>query len=803
MTMRKFTTVPDGIFEKSGFNNIKDSCLRYCYTDTGRQKIKRCRPEVELSEIRTLRLRVKEVTNLIQRDIILPFLNLSDLLPILETARAEGSVLSLEAFPVVFDHARSARLLKQFIENQNENLPSLAEISGQLHNLNHLEKVIKKTVTENGELRDDASPKLKSIRKELNSKRQSLRKTIQHVMKEATKEGFASDEGPTIRNGRMVIPIQAQFKRKIEGFVHDVSSSGQTVYLEPVQALQINNTIRQLISEEKYEIERILRELTSHVRQNTPELTLNEDLVGEIDSIHARVKLGLKLDGSVPDVSAGHQLKIMEAYNPVLKLKKVENSEQEDVIPLNLELHENDLALIITGPNAGGKSVAMKTIGLIIMMHQSGFPVPVHPDSKLPIKSGLFLDMGDDQSIENDLSTFSSRLQWMKDTLDTADERSLVLIDEAAAGTDPEEGGAIFQAFIEEMISRKSQIIVTTHHGSLKVFAHEHPNAVNGSMEFDQKNLSPTYHFQKGLPGSSYAFEIAHRMQVQENVITRARELVGGQKSSLENLIIDLEKKSREASEIRSEYESAASSSKAREREYRDKLDALKRKKESIRQKALEEANEIMRTANQKIEEAVRQIREEGRGDDEVIKEARKEVSDFKKSVKHEAKQAETKHKRRKGEIPEPGDSVVFADGSATGEVVDIQGKNAIVLANGLKLKTKLGNLVKVDKPTNSSKNRPAFKTTSYTTDYDPGEFSASLNIRGYRGEEAVKEVMLYLDKAIARGLNQVEIVHGKGEGILKKLVHEYLGERKEVEKFETAPIEQGGAGCTIVYLKP
>jgi len=801
--MKKFITIPEGIFEKSGFNNIKNACLRYCYTDTGRQKIKRCRPEVELSEIRALRLRMAEVIKLIQRDIILPFLHLSDLLPILEKARAEGAILSLEAFPVVFDHARSARLMKQFIENQKENLPSLSEISGQLNDLRHLEKVIKKSVTENGELRDDASPKLRSIRRELNRKRQSLRKTVQGVLKEAVKDGFASDEGPTIRNGRMVIPIQAQFKRKIEGFVHDVSSSGQTVYLEPVQALQVNNAIRQLESEEKYEIERILRELTGHVRKSTPELTLNEELVGEIDSIHARVKLGLKLDGTVPELSPDKQLKVMEAYNPVLKLKTIENTQQDPVIPLNLELHENELALIITGPNAGGKSVAMKTIGLTIMMHQSGFPVPVHPDSRLPVKSGLFLDMGDDQSIENDLSTFSSRLQWMKDALDKADEKSLVLIDEAAAGTDPEEGGAIFQAFIEEMIGRKSQIIVTTHHGSLKVFAHEHPNAVNGSMEFDQQNLSPTYHFQKGLPGSSYAFEIARRMQVQESVINRARELVGGQKSSLENLIIDLEKKSREASEIRSEYESAASSSKAREREYRDKLDALKRKKESIRQKALEEANEIMRTANQKIEEAVRQIKEEGKGDDEVIKEARKEVSDFKKSVKQEAEQAGRKPKRRKGEIPEPGDSVVFADGSATGEVVDIQGKNAVVLAGGLKLKTKLGNLVKVDKPKNRQKKRPVFKTSSYTTDYDPGEFSASLNIRGYRGEEAVKEVMLYLDKAIARGLNQVEIVHGKGEGILKKLVHEYLSERKEVEKFETAPIEHGGAGCTIVYLNP
>jgi len=796
-------TIPDGIFEKSGFNNVKEACLRYCYTDTGRQKIKRCRPEVEVKEIRDIRHQVTEVTKLVERDVTLPFLHLNELLPILETARAEGAVLSPEAFPVVYNHARGARLMKQFIENQKKEIPAIFEISVQLQDLIHLEKMIKKSVTENGDLRDDASPKLKSIRKELNAKRQSLRRTIQRVMKKASKDGMASDEGPTIRNGRMVIPIQAQFKRKIEGFVHDVSSSGQTVYLEPVEALQINNEIRQLESEEKYEIERILRKLTDHVRQNTPGLTLNEELIGTIDSIHARVKLGIKLDGSVPELVQDRRLDFIEAYNPVLKLKKRVGDQNDPVIPLELTLEKDEHALIITGPNAGGKSVAMKTIGLIVMMHQSGFPVPLHPDSNLPVFSGLFLDMGDDQSIENDLSTFSSRLQWMKDTLQSADDKSLVLIDEAAAGTDPEEGGAIFQAFIEEMIKRKARIIVTTHHGSLKVFAHEHPEAVNGSMEFDQKNLSPTYHFQKGLPGSSYAFEIARRMEVQEEVIERARELVGGQKSSLESLIIDLERKSREASEIRNEYESAASSSKAREREYRDKLDALKRKKERIRQKALREANEIMQTANKKIEEAVRQIKEEGKGDDQAIKKARKEVSDFKKDVRREVELSEEKTIKRKGEIPEPGDAVVFADGSATGELIELQGENALVFAGGLKLKTKLSNLVKVDQSKKRKKNKPAFKTTSYRTDYDPGEFSASLNIRGYRGDEAVKEVMFYLDKAVSRGLKQVEIIHGKGEGILKKLVHEHLSERKEVEKFEIAPIQQGGAGCTVVYLNP
>ncbi|MGF1671530.1 MAG: endonuclease MutS2 [Balneolaceae bacterium] len=798
--MKNFKIIPDGVYEKTGFDNIKNSALRLCYTDVGRRKVRNCKPESDPGKVEELRRQMADTMRLLEQGHSFPFVRLDNLLSILEKARPEGSVLPVSSFPVVFSHARNARLLKNFLEKQKETTPSLFEISDQIQILNHLEKNIQKAISESGELLDDASPRLQSIRKQLNRKMQELRNTILKVMKRASKDGMTSDEGPTIKNGRMVIPVQAQYKRKIEGFVHDVSSSGQTVYIEPVEALQINNEIRQLESEEKNEIDRILRELTNHVRKYTPELTLNEELAGTIDSIHAKVKLGLKLEGAIPELSAGRYMKILNGYNPVLQLKKLDGSQKDPVIPLHLELDESEHALIITGPNAGGKSVAMKTVGLILLMHQSGFPVPVHLDSKLPVITGLFLDMGDDQSIENDLSTFSSRLQWMRDVLKDADEQSLVLIDEAAAGTDPDEGGAIFQAFIEEMINRKARCIVTTHHGSLKVFAHDHPEAVNGSMEFDQKTLSPTYQFQKGLPGSSYAFEIAQRMHVQENVIQRARELVGRQKSSLENLIVELERKSRETSEVRRKYETAASGSEAREREYQDKLDALKRQKEAIRQNALEEASRIMQTANQKIEEAVRQIREEGRDNDEAIKQARKEVAEFKKEVDEGLKKAEPEPVRRPGEIPAPGDHVVFADGSATGELVEVSGSKAVVLAGGLKLKTKLSNLVKAEKP-QSNKKKPVFKTASYKTDYAPGDFSASLDIRGYRGEDAVKELMLYLDKAAARGLKQVEIIHGKGEGILKKLAHEHLENRKEVKSFELAPIEQGGAGCTVVYL--
>lgn len=758
-----------------------------------------------LSDRQTIEKRLRqtsEMMDLLQNDSAFPLRNVHDIRDYLKKARPENSIVPLQAFVEILEISITTRRIKTYIEQRKEHYPALKKISIGLIPLRELEDTLQDVLTENGELRSDASPRLQSIRKRINKRRNDLRNTINRVMSRLSKQSMTSDEGPTIRNGRMVIPVQAEFKRKVKGFVHDVSSSGKTVYLEPVEALNINNEIRQLESEEQQEIERILRELTSKVRNQADAIRQNLEVLTTIDVITAKAQLSIDLDGFSPVISDSQHLYLKEAYNPLLLLKNMDLSEneKEEIVPLDMELSEEERCLVITGPNAGGKSVALKTLGLCSMMIQSGFAIPARDSSEIPVFNSIFVDMGDDQSIENDLSTFSSRLEWMKHTLRKADQQSLILIDEAAAGTDPEEGGALFQSLIEILMERRSKILVTTHHGSLKIFAHDHEHAVNGSMEFNQDTLSPTYRFKKGVPGSSYAFEIAERMDLQYTLLNKARTLLGEAKSDMETLISELESKTQEADELKKKYDKLKSNTEKERHRYEEKRSAIEKEKEKIREKALNEAKSIMDSANQKIEEAVERIVETGQKDSETIKEARKEVEQYRQQVDSELEQIEDKKQQRyhdSSEKPEIGDLVRLEDASTTGELKEINGNQAVVSAGGLRLKTNYKKLVKVEDASKRKKKQKIKVNIEGGNRYKV--VKPQLNIRGMRGNEAMKEVQHYLDNAIAAGRSDVQIIHGKGKGILKQLVHEYLDNRSEVKDYEMAPIEQGGAGCTVV----
>jgi len=799
---------PERLSEKIGFDAIRQAAIAKTRSEMGREILDRLQPSSKQDRVERLLQETDEMIRLIDGDDPFPLDNLHDVREFLKQSRAEESLLPAQAFTQISELIATARRVKSYLEDRAVKYSRLYDISVELIPLSDLEDEIGAIIDNHGNLRDNASQELRSIRSKLNKRRSDLRDTINKVMARAARDGMTSDEGATIRGGRMVIPIQAEYKRKIQGFVHDVSSSGQTVYLEPVEALNINNEIRQMEVAEQREIERILRQLTNKVRSKKDYIRQNLETLGKMDAISARARLSIQLDGHIPSISKNQKLYLGKAYNPILLLKSLqrEKEEREKIVPLNLELTEQELCLMITGPNAGGKSVAMKTLGLCSLMMQSGFAIPAAVTTELPLISGLFVDMGDDQSIENDLSTFSSRLEWMRDTVSHVREGSLVLIDEAGAGTDPEEGGALFQALIETLMEANARVIVTTHHGSLKVFAHHHPKAVNGSMEFDQETLSPNYRFQKGVPGSSYAFEIAQRMKIDQRVLDRARKLVGENKSNLESLITELETRSQEADENRKKYEVLKHKMEAQRNKYEDKLEAIGREKEKIREKALKEAREIMSGANRRIEQAVEQISTQEKKDKEKIKEIRRDVEEYKKEVDQELEQTEAKrrqHKRRKDskKPPKVGDMVRFEDGKTTGELVSISGNQAVVQTNGLKLKTKYNKLVKVREQSKKS-NEPQVKVNVVGRDTSTVQKAGpKLDIRGYRGEEAIREVERYLDRVSQSGLNQVEIVHGKGEGILKKLVHEYLQQRKDVKSFDLAPLDQGGAGCTIVEL--
>ncbi len=796
---------PQNVLEKLGFEQVREATLNAAQSVRSAEMILELRPSNFKGRVIELLDQTSEMIAILQDPEIFPISELPDIRSHMDTARAYGSIIPLYAFRDILKICVAARSTKKFIINIEERAETLSKISENLIPLKELEKYIKGKVTENGELRDDASPELKSIRKRLNSKRNELRSTINKMMRNAVKDGMASDEGATIRNGRMVIPIQAEYKRQIQGFIHDVSSTGQTVYLEPVEALHLNNEIRQFEAEEQQEIERILMELTNHVRQNREFLLQNIESLAELDVISAKAKVSIELEGEIPTISHTGYTKLRQAFNPNLRLKNLSLKKEDrlEIIPLDLEMSEEEHCLMITGPNAGGKSVAMKTVGICALMNQSGYAIPVDPTSELPVFNGIFVDLGDDQSIENDLSTFSSRLQWMRETQDRLQENSLILIDEAAAGTDPDEGSALFQSFIEYLLKYDSKILVTTHHGALKVFAHEHPNAVNGSMEFDQNSLSPNYRFKKGVPGSSYAFEIAERMNLDKRLLTRSRELLGESKNKMEGLIAELESKAQSAEELRQKNQEILKKAQVNENRYKQKLESLHRERDKIREKALKEAKSIMDTANRKVERAVEQIIEQKKTKKKDLKDIRKGIEQERDKI--ESSLDEVKEKReaqfkKSNQPPTIGDYVRFLDGNTTGELIELKGKNATVQADGLRLKTKYKNLVKVEPP-KPQKQRKVRSNVISSDSSLKDSISQRLDLRGKRTDAAIDDVTQYLDKAVFRGLKQVEIIHGKGTGVLKEQIHKYLGDRSEVKSFELANEDFGGAGCTVVQL--
>lgn len=799
--MNRLPIWPPSAADKIGFEAVLNETYSFSYTPYGREYLASIAPASSFEEVEYRLSLTREWLNFIETDTRVPLEEAGDVVEIASESKISGGRLALTDFLVVRNNARLARLLRDCFVRvaADSESPGLREIASNIWSMKPLEDAIGRVITERGELRDDASKELQRIRRQINRERNQLRSTIHRVMRRVSERGMASDEGPTIRGGRMVIPILAEYKRKVDGFIHDISSTGSTVYLEPIEALQINNDIRHLQGEEEREIERIVIELTAEVEKYSDTLIKNTHYIGHLDAVQCMAKMGQRMEGAIPRLTKDRTLQIVRGRNPNLLLKNFHAESGEPVVPLDLELLNSEKGLIITGPNAGGKSVAMKTAGLLTMMLQFGLPVPADPHSVFPVISGLYLDMGDDQSIENDLSTFSSRLIWMKHTLQQELGDALILIDEAGSGTDPDEGSALFQAFIEIVTERGARVIVTTHHGALKVFAQESEGMVNGAMEFNQENLSPTYLFRKGVPGSSYAFEIADRLHLQADLMKRARELLGSARNKLGDLLTDLEQKIQLAETREKELKAKLADAVKRESEASRLEESLRQKREQIIAEAYQYAGEVMKGANRRIEEAVEKVVSEGREDKEAIREVRRDIQEAKKEISDQQKRAGRSSDGKKATAT-VGDLVTIGESRTAGEVIEISEKHATVLTNGMKIRSKLKDLTVQPKPAKQKKTKRT-RAAGYHSDADLS-VRPSLDLRGKRGEESVNELTQYLDRAIARGLHQVEIIHGKGDGILQKLVHQHLAERSEVASFDFAPLNQGGTGCTIVHFK-
>lgn len=780
----------DQALEKLEFDKILKKIIRYASSEPGRDLVAKITVLTSLETIRRELQRVNELKNLLEQESGLPLDGIYPTRGAAQKASIEGTILTAKELWHTLSTLRAARVLRQFFAKRQESYPLLWKLAQQLNADRVLEYNLDQAIDENGNVKGNASKELLTIRRALADKYDETEKRLASILRNVADLGFAQDEIITTREGRMVIPVKAEHKNRVHGFIHSASSSGATVFIEPSETLDLNNEIRNLQFQEQREIERILRELTRQVGELRDQLLANSAILAELDLLYAKAKYSIEILGVAPEINMSGPVKFIEARHPIL----LQSHGRDGTVPLNLELGNSYNTLVISGPNAGGKSVAMKSVGLLTLMAQCGLHIPASDESVLRIFEDVFVDIGDEQSIENDLSTFSSHLRNLKAIDEKAGPNSLVLIDEIGSGTDPAEGGAIAAAILESLTKRGAYTIATTHHSSLKVFAHNTEGVENGAMEFDQENLTPTYRFKPAIPGSSYALEMAQRLGFNEDILFRSREFMGHHQVRLEQLIGNLELSAQKYRSQLDEVQAEKSRLDTLVREYESKLSSQASELKELKRKAVEEAKGIVENANALIERSIREIKERS-ADKDSVRAVREEV----KKVRNEIELA-TRHLEEpvaESDVLEVGSAVNLSGGVETGEVVGFSpdGRSAIVLFGSLKMKVGTKDLVRAKK-TRSTSLRP----TSVESE-KPVEVMRDIDLRGMTSEEALPLVDKFIDTAILTGLHRVDIIHGKGTGALRKKVTEFLSHHPRVKSYRLAEWNEGGSGATVVEL--
>ncbi|MEL7338931.1 MAG: endonuclease MutS2 [Bacteroidota bacterium] len=662
---------------------------------------------------------------------------------------------------------------------------------------------IKQILDERGNLRDDASPELARIRKDQGRTSKELRNTLYKILRQANDQSWSQDKEITIRNDRLVIPIKADFKGRVNGFVQDVSQSGGTVYLEPAAALPMNNHLRELQFKEQNEIVRIMQAISAEVGLEVEGLAAFQEIMIQLELINAKAKLAIVLEAILPEIKPeGGLLSLRNARYPLLQLKA--QQEEMTVVPISLKLEKSNRILIVSGPNAGGKSVSLKTLGLLQLMLQCGFLVPVEEGSVFRLFDSLFLDIGDEQSVDTDLSTYTSRLyQWRK-MGDKMNAHSLFLIDEFGSGTDPKQGGAIAESFLERFVRQQAYGIITTHYGNLKDYAEITKGIGNAAMQFDTKGLKPTYNLVEGLPGRSYAFEMAQRVGVHYTIIRKAKKKVGTEEIDTEKLLKQLEKKNLEVSRlVRRNQQREAELDKLLTHNRIEK-ERLHKEKKAILREAKVEARELIQDANRKIENTIREIKEKNAAKKATQKareklKAEMPVVEPKEEVVKPARSPQGNELRTIKGQAEVGDWVKLKSSESYGRLVELQGKKGVVVVGDLRLTVKLDQLIRIEAPKEPKKKQVA---SVRILGAGQREIKTEADIMGMRVEEAIPTVDRLLDNARLSGFNRVRILHGKGTGALREAVRKHLYDLNYVESATDAPIEEGGAGWTIVQMR-
>ncbi len=793
---------PKNIEQKIGFDKVRDLLFQYCLSNLGRYYVERISFSSDFIAIQKLIAQTDELQRILQGPDSIPTQNFIDVTDSLETARIEGSVLDEKSFFDIKSSLAAITGCLSFISGKElVEYPQLKELASPIQLDKNLLKNIDRIIDDSGRIKDNASKELQNIRADLYGEQAGLRKKLDTLLRAAKADGFAPDDvSLTIRNGRMVIPVYAENKRKVKGFIHDESATGQTVYIEPIEVFDSNNRIRELENDERREIIRILTTLTDEIRQHLPLLKKAYRFLGIIDFIHAKAKLAEKIKASKQQINKGIHLNWIKTFHPLLYLAHKEQN--KSIIPLSIKLDAQNRVLVISGPNAGGKSVVLKTIGLLQYMHQCGLLIPNGEQCNFGVFNSLFIDIGDEQSIENDLSTYSSHITNMREIINHADKNALVLIDEFGTGTDPQYGGAIAESILEEIVRNECYAVVNTHYSNLKFYAENTQGVVNGAMKYNYEQLSPLYELEIGKPGNSFALEIAQKIGLPQNVLNRAKNKIGDKRLNVDKLVKDLQTEKQEFQKKNDEVLKVKRNLDETAKQYAELKEFLEKSKSETLQNAKIEAKRIVQEAKLESQVIIKQLKETRQYSQIDAEIARAELREIEK--KHSPKEQNIQPKIKIDEKPiKIGDKVSIDGGDASFKVSAIKGNEVELSVGEMKTMVKLNRLKKTTGDKLIEQSQPAFKRVQgIDINERMNNFSSTIDLRGKRGEEAINLVDSFLDNALLLGSYELRILHGKGDGILRKLIREHLRRVSFVSTFKDEKVEFGGDGFTIVELK-
>ena len=826
---------PANFEQRIGFDRIREQVMGLCSMQSARQVIASEGFSTSSKEVEERLKLADQMRVVISMEHGADIGEQEDIATIVDKIAVEGSYITEEEAAVLLRSLKSAASIVEFILSRKEGLyPDLRRITLGVGTYPELQRAIERVVDEKGEVRSSASPELQEIRRAIREHEGLVAKRLQQVLQRAKASGVVeADAMLSIRDGHAVIPVSAANKRKIAGFIHDESATGRTFYVEPVEVVELNNELKELEYAEKREIVRILTELTAVLRLDVEGLARIEEYLTRMDALRAKARWALENGATKPIISTEGRLLLRKARHPLLQ--QTLRAQRKEIVPLDMELNSERRILVISGPNAGGKSVCLKTTGLLQYMVQCGFLVPVLENSEFPLFKSLMIDIGDQQSLENDLSTYSSHLVNMKAMLHEASEQTLILIDEFGSGTEPTIGGAISESILEHFVECRSYGVITTHYANIKYFASRNEGVANGAMSFDVKNIQPLFSLEMGKPGSSFAIEVARKIGLPETIVRKAMDKAGEDHINLEKQLREIARDKRYWAEKRDRIRQTDRKVEQLEQTYSDRLQDIKEERRRILESARKEAEELITNANRTIENTIRTIRE-SQAEKELTRLARKELVSFAEEVNSSDKSAEERIEREmerlarrrerrekraeereqnggvvekpqtqpKPQVIEVGSKVKLEGQATPGVVQQIKGKKAQVAFGQMIIMVELSRLSVVSSSEYRAATRPTTARTVVSVDIRERKlnFRDTIDVRGMRAVEALEAVEDLVDDALMVGVSTVTILHGKGTGALKEEIRRYLRTVKDVATVAEAHADRGGAGITVVTFK-